>query len=59
MQVIFHTQWYFFVFLLFSASGNLIKFSSSALATNRSVVCGVVLHGIKNKLHEVNVAVMF
>lgn len=55
----FPTQWYFFLFLLFSASGNLIKFSSSARATNKSVVCGVVFHRIKNKLHQVNDAFMF
>jgi hypothetical protein len=55
----FPTQWYFLSFLLFSASGNLIKFSSSAPATNQSVVCDVVFHGIKNKLHQVNDAVMF
>jgi hypothetical protein len=35
-------------FLLCSASGNLIKFTSSTHATNQSVVCGVVSHGIKN-----------
>jgi hypothetical protein len=55
----FPTQWYFFLFLLFSASGNLIKFSSSARATKQSFVCGVAFHGIKNKLHQVNDAIMF
>jgi hypothetical protein len=59
VQVIFATQWYFILFLLFSAFGNLIKFTSSARATNRRVLCDVVSHGIKNKLHQVNGAFMF
>lgn len=40
-------------FLLCSASGNLIKFNLYTSGTNQSLVCGVVSHGIKNKLHQI------